>query len=187
MICWWHLLVSKALSRIFGWNNLKALDSVVRKSLLFAKFFLQLRLEVHHGVDLLWTVAQQALQVADEPVHVSLSRRLEDNVLIIVISEAPRQLLIIHFRLILPDTPPSGNLVRVRHLELPAVSGPWDEVLAGFVWQELQDELPELYWSSGGDGWTSVATSLGWSWRSLVGLSWVGRGGRWWGSAGRLK
>lgn len=37
-----------------------------------------------------------------------------------------------------------AHLIRVRKFELPAVSGPADERLAGFVRQELQQKLPEL-------------------------------------------
>ena len=37
--------------------------------------------EVHHGVNLLRAVAKQALQVADEPVDVTLSGRFQDDVL----------------------------------------------------------------------------------------------------------
>lgn len=36
------------------------------------------------------------------------------------------------------------HLIRVGKLELPAVSSPADEGLAGFVRQELQQKLPEL-------------------------------------------
>ena len=56
-----------------------------------------------------------------------------NDILIIIVAEASRKLLIVHFWFVFPLSPPSGHLVRVRHLELPAVSGPGDEVLAGFV------------------------------------------------------
>ncbi len=47
----------------------------------------------------------------------------------------------------------SAHLIRVRKLELPAVSSPADEGLAGFVCQELQQKLPELYGSA---AWTET-------------------------------
>ena len=102
-------------------------------SQLFAQFFLQVRLEVDHGVNLLRTVTQQTLEITDEPVHVSFPTSFEDNVLVVVISETSGEFLVVHLGFVLPDSPPSRHLVRVRHLELPAVSGPGDEVLAGFV------------------------------------------------------
>ena len=67
-----------------------------------------------------------------------------DDVLIVIVSETPRQLLVIHLWFILPESPASGHLVRVGQLELPAVAGPGDEVLAGLVGEELQQELPQL-------------------------------------------
>ena len=36
------------------------------------------------------------------------------------------------------------NLIWVGELELPAVPGPGDELLAGLVRQQLQQELPKL-------------------------------------------
>ena len=46
---------------------------------------LLVRLEIDHGVDLLRAVAQQALKVAHEAVHVPLARGLKDDVLVVVI------------------------------------------------------------------------------------------------------
>ena len=45
-----------------------------------------------------------------------------------------------------------SHLVRIRHLELPAVPRPGDEGLTGLVGEELQDELPELDGPGGRDG-----------------------------------
>ena len=67
-----------------------------------------------------------------------------DDVLIVIVSETSRQLLVIHLGFILPESPPSRHLVRVGQFELPAVAGPGDEVLAGLVGEELQQELPQL-------------------------------------------
>lgn len=38
----------------------------------------------------------------------------------------------------------TSHLIGVGEFELPAVSGPADEGLAGFVREELQQELPQL-------------------------------------------
>ena len=113
-------------------------------SLLLAQFFLQVWLEVHHGMNLLRTVSQQALEITDEPVDVTFPPSFENDVLVVVISETSRQFLVVHLRFVLPDAPPSRHLVRIRHLELPAVARPADEGLAGLVRQELQQELPQL-------------------------------------------
>ena len=45
------------------------------------------------------------------------------------------------------------NLIRVCEFELPAVPGPGDELLAGLVREELQQELPQL------DGAGALVTS----------------------------
>jgi len=128
-----------------------------QESLLITEVLVSVRPEVHHGVNLLGAVAEQALQVADEPVDVTLSRRFQDDVLVVIVSEPPGQLLVVHLGLVLPDAPPPGHLVRVGHLELPAVAGPDDEVLARLVRQQLQQELPQL------DGSRSCEARPSWS------------------------
>ena len=60
--------------------------------------------------EVLGLVAQQVLQVADEPVHVPLPARLVDDVLVVVVAQAPGQLLVVHLRLVLTCAPPSCNL-----------------------------------------------------------------------------
>ena len=59
------------------------------------------------------------------------------------IPQASGELLVVHLWLVLSDSPSSGNLVWITHLELPAVTGPVYEVLATFVREELQKELKE--------------------------------------------
>ena len=59
------------------------------------------------------------------------------------IPKASGELLVVHLWLVLPDTPPPRNLVRIAHLELPAVTGPVDKVLATFVREELQKKLKQ--------------------------------------------
>ena len=57
------------------------------------------------------------------------------------IPKASGELLVVHLWLVLSDTPSPGNLVRVTHLELPAVTGPVDKVLAALVCEELKKKL----------------------------------------------
>ena len=59
-------------------------------------------------------VAQEVLEVADEPVDVPLARGLVDDVLVVVVAQAPRELLVVHLRLILTHAPASSNLNRIR-------------------------------------------------------------------------
>ena len=99
---------------------------------------------LHHGLHLLRPVPQHRLQVTDKSVNIALARRLQDDVLVVIISERAGQLLVVHLGLVLPNSPPPGHLVRIGHLELPAVAGPDDEVLARLVRQQLQQELPQL-------------------------------------------
>lgn len=42
----------------------------------------------------------------------------------------------------------TSHLIRVRELEFPAVACPADEGLARLVSQELQEELPQLDWTT---------------------------------------
>ena len=58
-------------------------------------------------------LAHDALHVAHKPVHVPLAPRLLDDVLVIIISQSTRQLLIIHFGLVLPETPPPRDLIGI--------------------------------------------------------------------------
>ena len=111
---------------------------------LFADIFLQVWFKVHHGMNLLGGVTEQSLEITHKSVHIALARCFQNNILVVIISKTPRQLLVVHLGLVLPDAPPPGHLVRVGHLELPAVPGPGDEVLAGLVGEELQQELPQL-------------------------------------------
>ena len=92
-------------------------------------------------------------------LSVPLAGRLVYDVLVVVVPQPPRQLIIVHLGFILPQPPSSGNLqsetvrqsdsqtvrqrpvniylIRIRQLELPAVSCPGDELLAGFVCEEF--------------------------------------------------
>ena len=37
-----------------------------------------------------------------------------DDVLVVVVAEAPGQLLVVHLRLVLPDSPPTRNLTQAK-------------------------------------------------------------------------
>ena len=154
--------------------------------------------------EVLRLVPKQGLQVADEPVHVPLARRLVDDVLVVVVAQATAQFLVVHLRLVFPSSPSSSNLkdwrsvsiassvsetfllfyiflislpylIRVGHLVLPAIAGPGDEVLAVLVAEQLKDELPQLDRPCGGDG-RGVRGSV----RGVGGGGQVGLGrGRW--------
>lgn len=43
-------------------------------------------------------------------------------------------------------------LIRICHFKLPSVSGPGEEMLTRLIREKLQDELPQLDRSRGGDG-----------------------------------
>ena len=97
-----------------------------------------------HVVQLSRRITKKAFQITDEPVDVSLPVRLVDDVLVVVVPQAPGQLLVVHLGLVLAQTPPPRHLVRVAQLELPAVAGPGDERVRLPVRQQLEQELPEL-------------------------------------------
>ena len=69
-----------------------------------------LRHDPYQVEEVLRLVAQQGLQVADEPVHVPLARRLVDDVLVVVVAQPPTQLLVVHLGLVFPQTPTPRNL-----------------------------------------------------------------------------
>ena len=60
--------------------------------------------------EILRFISEQVLQVAHKAVDVALSRRLVNDVLIVVVAKASRQLFIVHLRLVLANPPPSSNL-----------------------------------------------------------------------------
>ena len=60
--------------------------------------------------EMMWGLTHDALHVAHKSVHVPLAPRLLDDVLVVIISQTTRQLLIIHFWLVLSKSPPSCDL-----------------------------------------------------------------------------
>ena len=73
-------------------------------------FFSQVWSKVHHGMDLLCCKAEQSLEITHKSVHVTLASRLQNNILVVIISKTPRQLLVVHLGLVLPQPPPSCHL-----------------------------------------------------------------------------
>ena len=56
---------------------------------------------------------EHALQVAHKLVDVTLARHFADDALIVVVSKATAQLLIVHTRFVLPGSPLAGNFFRI--------------------------------------------------------------------------
>lgn len=77
-------------------------------------------------------------------VGIPLAVHFGHNVFIVVVSEGPAQLVVIHvgFALALPPAP--GHLIGVRHFELPVGPLPGDAAGVGAVREQLQEELPQL-------------------------------------------
>lgn len=67
-------------------------------------------LDVQHCVELLGCVPQEALQVTHEAVHVAFTRRLVDDVFVVIVAEAAAQFLVIHLRFVFPFSPSPGHL-----------------------------------------------------------------------------
>jgi len=122
--------------------------SVLRDFFSLAFLFSMIRTEIHHRMHLFWGISQETLKITDKSVDIALATCFQDNVLVVIITKTPRQLLVIHLWLVFPDAPSSSNLVRIRHFKLPAIACPADEVLACFVCEQLEQKLPELNWST---------------------------------------
>lgn len=101
------------------------------------------RVLVHGRLGRVWL---QSLGDAVEVKFVSipLAVHFGHNVLIVVVSEGPAQLVIIHVGLAFPLPPAPGHLIGVRHFELPVGPLPGDAAGVGAVREELQEELPQL-------------------------------------------
>ena len=74
--------------------------------------------------EILRFVSKETVEITDKSVDVSLAGSFVNDVLVVVIPQTTGEFLIVHLWFIFPRSPPPGDLVRVRHLELPAVSGP---------------------------------------------------------------
>ena len=85
-------------------------------------------------------------------VSVTLPVNFLHDVLVIVISQSPAHLVVVHVGLGLPLAPPAGHLVGVGHLELARGALPGDEGDGGRVRQELEEKLPKLDLSGWLDG-----------------------------------
>ena len=81
--------------------------------LLVVILLLHQRLEVDHGMEFLWGVAKEGLEVADEPVDVALAGRLVDDVLVVVVAQAAAKLLVVHLGFVFPHAPSSSHLAKM--------------------------------------------------------------------------
>lgn len=65
---------------------------------------------VQTGQDLLRCLSQHALHVTDKAVDVAFARRLVDDVLVVVVTQATAQLLVVHLGFVLALAPALGHL-----------------------------------------------------------------------------
>ena len=101
------------------------------------------------------------MEITNKSVHIALARRFQDYVLVVIISHCSGHFFIVHLWLVFPHPPSNSNLIRVIHLELPAVPGPGDDAEAGLVGEELQQELPQLDGARPAEGWAGVVAGGG--------------------------
>lgn len=66
---------------------------------------------VQTGQDLLRRLSQHALNVTDEAVDVAFARCLVDDVLVVVVTQATAQLLVVHLGFVLALAPALGHLL----------------------------------------------------------------------------
>lgn len=69
---------------------------------------------------------------------------LMEDPLVVVVSESPAQLVVVHLGFTLPGPPQPGHLIRVLDDELAVVPLPGDDVMVLFFPEQLQDEVPQL-------------------------------------------
>jgi len=106
-----------------GYNLLET--SIIIIQILFILLVIPLLgFEINNGMELLRRQLEYLLEVNNKSVDISLAVCLVDDVLVVVVSETPTQLFVVHFWLVLPDAPPSGHFIRVCQLKLPSVSCP---------------------------------------------------------------
>lgn len=79
-----------------------------------------------------------------ELVGVALAVHLLHDVLVVVVSERPAKLVVVHVRLALALAPLPGHLVRIQQLELAVAPLPGDAGCVCLVREQLQQELPQL-------------------------------------------
>jgi hypothetical protein len=77
-------------------------------------------------------------------ILIALTGSFVNDVLVVIVSQTATQLFVIHFRLILTNSPSSSHFVRIDQLELPSVAGPGDAALTRFVGQQFEQKLPQL-------------------------------------------
>ena len=73
-----------------------------------------LRLDAAELEVALRVAAEEGVEVADELVDVALARRLDDDLLVVVVAQAAGQLLVVHLGLVLALAPTPRHLIRNR-------------------------------------------------------------------------
>ena len=111
---------------------------------------------------LLKTHTQHVLEVTDKLVNVSLPGNFANDALVVIVTEAPAQLLVVHARFVLPRAPLSSNLFGVIQFELPLTPSPRDAVLVLPICQQLEEELPELYRARASEGHPGAFSGQNW-------------------------
>ena len=79
-----------------------------------------------------------------ELIGVALTVDLRHDVLVVVVSQGPTQLVVVHVRLVLALAPALRHFVRVDHLELAVGPLPLDARHVVAVREQLEQELPQL-------------------------------------------
>ena len=192
------IIVAKSRQSNLQWIEIKEIHKILNwmESILALGQGFWRHWALNHGLNLWRRKPKETLKITDESVDISLARCLQDNVLIVIVSHGTRHLLVVHLWFILPQSPSDSHLIRIHHLELPAVSSPTDDVEAGLVREELQQELPQLdgTWASEArtwlaglwQGWRRCERLLGqtegggWKTRQILIGSWSSSWG-WWG------
>lgn len=108
----------------------------------------------------------EILKITYESIYISLSGSFVNDIFIVIVAEAAAQLLVVHFRFVFANAPPPRDLqiesifrlvirnesspskvaylIRIGEFEFPSVVGPRDEILAGFIHEQLEQKLPQL-------------------------------------------
>ncbi len=64
----------------------------------------------NHSEKIFWRKSKESLQITSESVDVAFSSRLANDVFVIIITQSPRQFLVVHFGFVFPQPPSFGHL-----------------------------------------------------------------------------
>ena len=85
--------------------------------------------------------------VAYESIHVSFACCFDNDLLVVIVSQATAQFLVVHPGFALFSAPKFSNSFRVDQLEFPAVPRPSYDVTEAGIEQKFEEKFPQLYWS----------------------------------------